>query len=123
MATGKDLDAHEKPPIFLKNLYKLHQRRSPTALESDGTILDLSRPPNCSNEENIVEVYTITHSEISAACCYLQVGETLDADPFSHDVKVYEARNLPGKGRKGPTCSTKFLTHYRPAYHTISAIE
>lgn len=100
MAEGKDLNAYEKPPVFIKDVYKSYQRLSRAELDEDAGILDFSHASKPGHEYSIVKIDSITGSTICVAYRYLQGGDTLEADPSCRDVQIYEARHIPGEPQK-----------------------
>ena len=96
MAQVRNLDAHEKPPAFIRKVYKFYQRISQAALKTDDGILDLNGGMRATFHDRISEVDGIPSSRISAACCYLRDGKELAMDLLGSEVKVYEANNIPG---------------------------
>ena len=97
MAQGDTLDARERPPAFIKNVYKFYQKLSKDALASDAGILDLSlglSPGNC----NIVKkVDNLSRPTVYAACYHLHGGIGLASNLSEADAEVYEAKDIPGK--------------------------
>ena len=96
MAQVRNLDAHEKPPAFIKKVYKFYQKISQASLKTDDGILDLSGGMRAIFHDRISEVDQIPSSRISAACRYLRDGKELAMDLLGSEVKVYEANNIPG---------------------------
>lgn len=96
MAQVRNLDAHERPPALIKNVYKFYQNISEAALKTDDGILDLSGGIRATFHDRISEVDGISSSRISAACRYLRDGKELAMDLLGSEVKVYEANNIPG---------------------------
>lgn len=96
MAQVRNLDANERPPAFIRNIFKFYQKTSQAALETDDGILDLSGGLRTTFQDRISEVDGISTSRISAACRYLRDGKELAMDLLGSEVKVYEANNIPG---------------------------
>ena len=96
MAQVRNLDANERPPAFIRNIYKFYQKTSQAALETDDGILDLSGALRTTFQDRISEVDGISTSRISAACRYLRDGKELAMDLLGSEVKVYEANYIPG---------------------------
>ncbi|KAL2044861.1 hypothetical protein N7G274_002636 [Stereocaulon virgatum] len=96
MAQGDALDARERPPAFIKSVYKFYRKLSKNAFTSDAGVLDLSlglSPANCSM---VKKVDKLLRSTVYAACCHLRDGNGLASLMLGSDVEVYEARNIPG---------------------------
>jgi len=110
MAKGNELDAYEKPPAFVKNIYKFYQRLPQTALDLDAGILDLSHDSDNGPRDAIAEVDTISQSTIRAACRHLQVREAMGTDISCEDVKIYESRGIPGNP-SGESMRLRLLPH------------
>ncbi len=96
MAQVRNLDAHERPPAFIKNVYKFYQKLSQAALKTDDGIFDLSGGLRATFHDKISEADRIPGSRISAACRFLRDGKELAMDHSGSEVKVYEANNIPG---------------------------
>ncbi len=96
MAQVRNLDAHERPPVSIKKVYKFYQKISQAALKTDDGILDLSGGLRATFHNRISEVDEISSSSVSAACRYLRDGKELAMDFLGSGVKVYEANNIPG---------------------------
>ena len=102
MVPGPKLDAHEKPPCFVRDVYKKYQKLSPTLLRDNANILDLS----CNNArgpgEGFVKSRSVEHNTIRAACYYLQVDDSLNAINIFEDAAVFESPNFPGTCQDHP---------------------
>ena len=97
MAKGIELDAHERPPDFMRNVYKLYRKLSRAALETDESIIDLNDGMSCGAMiHKIKEVDRISRSEISAACEYLREGKDVPISHIVPEIRVYEANDIPG---------------------------
>ena len=96
MAQVRNLDAHERPPAFIKNVFKFYQKLSQAALKTDDRILDLSSGWRATFHDRISEVDALPSSRISAACRFLRDGKELALDCSGSEVKVYEADDIPG---------------------------
>ena len=99
MAQEDSLDAHERPPAFIKNIYKFYQKLSKDTLNSDVGLVDLSLGLSLGNRNRIKEVDRLSRSRVCAACCQLQFEKTPTRGPSGPNVQVYEARDIPGKPR------------------------
>ncbi|KAK4691607.1 hypothetical protein P7C71_g5423, partial [Lecanoromycetidae sp. Uapishka_2] len=99
MTKRKDLDAYERPPVFLKSTYKSYQRISLSALDQDAKILDLSGASDHGLQKSVIDTGIISQSAIRAACHYLHdegaLEGALDSDSFCQDVQIYEAQDIP----------------------------
>ena len=96
MAQVRNLDAHERPPAFIKSVYKVYQKLSQAALKTDDGILDLRDGLRATFCDRISEVDRISSSRIAAACRYLGDDEGPALDLSGSEAKVYEANNIPG---------------------------
>lgn len=92
----RNLDAYQRPPDFIKEVYKSYHKISQAALKTDDAILDLSGGLRATFQDRISEVDGIPSSRVSAACGYLRDGKELAMDFLGSEVKVYEANNIPG---------------------------
>jgi len=100
MAKIESLDAHERPPTFLRHIYKSYRKLPIGAVDSDPQILDFNRgskPPNPVNGNAVAECGKISKSVMFTSCCIL--GEALKLDTYSsiRDVVVYEAKDILGQ--------------------------
>ena len=96
MAQGDTLDARERPPAFIKNVYKFYSKRSKDALTSDAGILDLSLGLNPGNCNMVKKTDKLSRPTVYAACCHLQGGIGLASNLSEADAEVYEAKDIPG---------------------------
>lgn len=92
----KNLDPHEKPPVFIKNIYKFYQRHSQALLLSDDRILNLSGGLHASFHSKVTEVNSISRSKLSAACGHLRDWKDQAINLSGPDIPVYEANDIPG---------------------------
>ena len=96
MAPVQNLDARERPPAFIKSVYKFYQKLPHAALKTDDGILDLRIGLPATFRDRISEVDRISSSRIAAASRYLRDDEGLAMDLSGSEVRVYEANNIPG---------------------------
>ena len=96
MAQVQNLDAYERPPAFIKNVYKFYQKLSHAALKTDNGILDLRGGLRGTFRDRLSELDRISSCRIAAACRYLRDDEGPAMDVSGSEVKVYEANNIPG---------------------------
>ena len=96
MAQVQNLDAYERPPAFIKSIYKFYQKLSQVELKTDDGILDLGGGLRDTFRDRISEVDQISSCRIAAACRYLRDDEGPAMDVSGSEVKVYEANNIPG---------------------------
>ena len=96
MAQARNLDAREKPPAFIKSVYKSYQKLSQAALKTDDRILDLRDGLHATFRDRLSEVDHMSSSRIVAACRYLRDDEVPAVDLSGSEVKVYESNNIPG---------------------------
>ena len=97
MAQGDALDARERPPAFIKSVYKFYRKLSKDAFTSDAGILDLSLGLNTANCSMVKKVDKLLRSTVYTACCHLRDGNGLASTPSESDVEIYEAENIPGQ--------------------------
>ncbi len=99
MAQAESLDAHERPPTFLRNVYKYYHKLPISAIESDPRVLDLnpgSKPAIPANNKALVECGKISTKIIAASCYKLADTPDLGKEMPSLDAIVYEVKNIPG---------------------------
>ena len=96
MAQVRNLDARERPPAFVKSVYKFYQKLPQAALETDDGILDLRGGLRATFRDRVSEVDRISSSRIAAACRWLRDDEGPAMDLSGSEVKVYESNNIPG---------------------------
>ena len=96
MAQVRNLDAREKPPAFIKSVYKFYQKLSQAALNTDDGILDLRDGLRGTFRDRLSEVGHMSSSRIAAACRYLRDDEGPAMDLSGSGVMIYESNNIPG---------------------------
>ena len=91
------LDACERPPEFIKRVYKKYQKVTLEAIQSDPTILDFRL--GLSNEQHckIRKVGSVPPSSIDAACSRLRLAESHKEMACSVDSPVFETEAVPGE--------------------------
>ena len=113
MAQVQNLDAYERPPAFIKSIYKFYQKLSQVELKRDDGILDLGGGLRDAFRDRISEVNRISSCRLAAACRYLRGDEGPTLDVSGSEVKVYEANNIPGMMPGTTMLSNEQLTQNR----------
>jgi hypothetical protein len=95
------LDAHQKPPEQMRDLFKRYQKASKPDLDDDISILD-PHSPSGSASEGLRECGSIPSTERLRALEHLCSEQTLIADHLHQlasqdDARVYEVQALPGQ--------------------------
>lgn len=90
-------EAHRRPPIQIRAVYKKYQKSSPTLLAADTDILDFERGLTHDQLSKLKEVRRIPAHLLLTACS--DFGEMQPQDPLASgvDVLVFEHDDLPGK--------------------------
>lgn len=96
MANAEGLDPHQRPPNFIKNVYKYYQKLQTTAIESDPKVFDLQHGSKPTSGIGVVECGKISRSIIDTSCSIIEKDYRADLDTLSQDVVVYEAKDIPG---------------------------
>ena len=91
------LDAHDRPPGFIKEVYKRYQKLTLEAIQSDPTILDFRRGLTNEQQCKIRKVDSVPSSVIKTACSYLGPTEAHTDAASSVDLPVYETEAVPGE--------------------------
>ncbi len=94
---ANSLDAHDRPPESIKSVYKIYQKLSLEAVQSDPTILDFRRGLSDDQQCNVQKVESVPQSLIIAACSHLGLVEAHRGMQFSGHVSVYEIEAVPGE--------------------------
>lgn len=95
-----NLDAHDRPPESIKGVYKIYQKLTPEAIQSDPTIIDFRRGLTGEQQCKVRSIGSVPLSSIDAACSHLRLaGAHKDAAhaALSLDVPMYETIAVPGK--------------------------
>ncbi|KAK7535243.1 uncharacterized protein J3D65DRAFT_630569 [Phyllosticta citribraziliensis] len=90
---SQSLDAHQRPPIHLRNVYKKFQKLRGHDLQSDSDIIDLTRPASV----NQLHVKRSLDSTITQPLFQTFLGADAEqSTPPSASVPVYEHPSMPG---------------------------
>ncbi len=95
MAPGKRLEAHERPPEAVREVFKLYSKMKTTAIESDQDILDFLRGLTARQEANLLHTNGISKEQLQALENKFQLSASTEL-PHNPTVSVYEARDIPG---------------------------
>ena len=90
------LDARERPPESIKELYKRYQKLTLEAIRSDPTILDFRRGLSGEQQCKVRRVSSVPRSSMDAACSHLRHPEARKA-VAPNVVPVYEIEAVPGE--------------------------
>ncbi len=94
----KKLDPHERPPDFIKNVYRTFRKMSKSELDDARDILDFGR--DLDSLDGVAKLQKIPKATVVAACSH--IGAPIDVNAFvsEQDGQIYEARDVPGKKMK-----------------------
>ncbi|KAK8241247.1 alkylated DNA repair protein AlkB [Phyllosticta capitalensis] len=95
---SQSLDAHQRPPTHLRNVYKKFQKLRGSALESDPDLLDLTRPTT-RDQLRVIRTIDPANTHIlfqEFARAESSATEPLAAPIASAPVPVYEHPHMPG---------------------------
>ena len=91
------LDPHDRPPEFIKSVYKRYQKLTLEAIQSDPTILDVRRSLSSEQQCRVREIGSVPLSSINNACSHLKFTEAHPGMGPSGDVPIYETDAVPGE--------------------------
>ena len=91
------LDAHDRPPEFIKGVYKKYQKLTFESIQSDPAILDFCQGLSCEQQCKVRHVGSVSLSSIDTACSHLRLGEVHKSAASGVDVQVYESKDVPGE--------------------------
>ena len=91
------LDAHDKPPEFIKSAYKRYQKLTLEAIQSDPTILDFHLGLSDEQQCRVRQLGSVSQSTTKAACSHLGLAEAYKGVASSVDVPIYETEAVPGE--------------------------
>lgn len=97
MAKAESLNPYERPPSFIKNVYKFYQKLPRNAIEFDPEILDFNSGCSFNGRNAVVKLNKLSRSAVVAACYCLRQEEAWNSGTSDQDVQVYEARDIPGE--------------------------
>jgi len=92
------LDAHQKPPDFLKDIYKKYQKQKGEALDQDKNIIDFSRGLS-STQKSVFEVKEWMSVEAAQTVFNTFTGSNQN-HIFPERIVAYHSLDLPGAWRK-----------------------
>ncbi|CAF9903065.1 MAG: hypothetical protein ALECFALPRED_000119 [Alectoria fallacina] len=90
------LDARDKPPEFIKSIYKKYQKLTLEVIQSDPMILDFRRASNCASQCRVRKIDSVPQSLILAAYSHLGLAENDKGMQLSLHTSVYETEAVPG---------------------------
>lgn len=105
---SQSLDAHQRPPTHLRNVYKKFQKLRGSALESDPDLLDLTRPTT-RDQLRVIRTIDPANTHIlfqEFARAESSATEPLAAPIASAPVPVYEHPHMPGTPRVASVVAT-----------------
>lgn len=91
------LNAHDRPPDFIKKVFKRYQKLTLEALESDPTVLDFRRGLTNEQQCKFRKVDSVPSSLLKTACSYVGPTEAHTDAAISVDLPVYETEAVPGE--------------------------
>lgn len=91
------LDARDKPPEFIKSIYKKYQKLTLEVIQSDPMILDFRRASNCASQCRVRKIDSVPQSLILAAYSHLGLAENDKGMQLSLHTSVYETEAVPGE--------------------------
>lgn len=95
------MNAYERPPTSLMNVYKYYHKIPLSTIDSDPITIDFNRGPNhLVNENAVAECGKMSKSAIVASCYALGDTSNLDISVPDEGVVVYEAKAIPGQYSK-----------------------
>ena len=96
--SSQSLDAHGRPPDYLRNLYKHYQKLPRAALDLAPDVLDLSSHCFCCDESSAVkQIGQIFADAITSACNRIAVEDHADSNAVDGNAQIYEITAVPGK--------------------------
>lgn len=107
MAPHKDLDAHERPPQDIRNIYKKYQKMKKEHLALDQDIIDI---PSGAQSDTLREVWRFNFGQLrptfDAFNGSSNFPNSLDAGNLPDTIPVYEHPHIPGKDQhaRSGTC-------------------
>lgn len=107
VAQAESLDAHERPPTCIKNVYKHYHKLLVSAIQSDPHILDFNRrsKPAISADGNaVVECGKIPKETIAGSCSNLADTFDVVTGVSSQDAVIYGVQDLPGQPSEKSEC-------------------
>ena len=91
------LNPHDRPPQFIKSVYKRYQRLTLEAIQSDPMILDFRQSLSDEQQCSVRKIDNVPQSLINAACSHLGIAEVHKGVQLSMHVPVYETEAVPGE--------------------------
>lgn len=88
------LDAHERPPDRIRNVYKRYQKLRGAALDNDSDLLDLS-VSNMAGQLHVVR--SISPTDLASAFQGFMADGSESLVLPDASVPVYEHRHMPGR--------------------------
>ena len=92
---NRPLDPHEKPPSYIRDVYKHYQKLPKSELDKAPDILDFGRSSDAYQNHAIVKKCEISKTVINAACRHVSPTGTYSL--CDQNIQVYEAKDIPGK--------------------------
>lgn len=89
-------DARDRPPEFIKTVYKRYQKLTFDAIESDPVILDFRRGLSDEQRCGVRKIGSVPQSSIDAASLHLGLVDAPKSMQLSIHVSVYETDVVPG---------------------------
>jgi len=114
------LDAHEKPPDAMREVFKKFQKILPSALTTDADVLDFGRALDPSQQCLVKEIDKYDKSElvpIFQTFCRYDSAEDLDYPPT---IPVYQHDHMPGKVAMRVCCLWAVITSLTIAHPNLA---
>ncbi len=98
MASTRGLDPRQKPPEFIKSIYKHYEKLTPKAIDTDPIIVDFARGLNDAQQSKINRIGTVASYTLHDSCSRFSNEKDPNFQP-TDDVAVptYEHEGLPGE--------------------------
>ena len=124
MGRPERLDAHEKPPVAVREVYKRYQKLPSKDLDKDSEVVDFRRGLSSTQQIDIRIIATQSKDHLAETFATFINGasrsaDTLAADSFPTDALIYEHRQLPGWTGNGSVWPYSWLMVLRPAYAAV----